>query len=245
MYTHTHAQRSYLDHVEEHATPKRNKHVIYQLFDMPWPLGDREFLMERAVETDKRARTVVAKCACVAAASGSGRFRLRGTTKPIRLAQPPVHPTTHPPPSTDKSIDKHPAAGSKRPRKGKRGGKGGRGSVVRGEALHTQWVFRSLPPSKGLGGATPRTEIDVESQVGWFKIERCFFLVGVWGLVFCRGACQMADRSVRPYPPHPYPCTDRRQDPHQRLARLADAGVLPARVAGRHDGAGGQGGPAR
>lgn len=62
LYIHAH---SYLDHVEEYATPKRNKHVIYQFFDMPWPLGDREFLMERAVEADRRARTVVAKCTYV------------------------------------------------------------------------------------------------------------------------------------------------------------------------------------
>lgn len=93
--------------MEEYATPKRNKHVLYQYFDMPWvsktthrvmdqhtgvvwclidkidtsmlillplpllrlsscqPLGDREFLMERAVEADRRARTVVAKCESV------------------------------------------------------------------------------------------------------------------------------------------------------------------------------------
>ncbi len=52
---------SYLDHVEEIATPKRNKHIIYQFFDMPRPLSDREFLMERTVEANRRTKTVVAR----------------------------------------------------------------------------------------------------------------------------------------------------------------------------------------
>lgn len=30
---------SFLDHIEEHPTGKRNKHIIYQYFNMPWPLG--------------------------------------------------------------------------------------------------------------------------------------------------------------------------------------------------------------
>ena len=63
-YTHI-QNHSYLDHVEEHPTPKRNQHIIYQLFDMPWPLGDREFLMERAVEADRRTKTVTARCMCL------------------------------------------------------------------------------------------------------------------------------------------------------------------------------------
>lgn len=90
---------SYLDHVEEYATPKRNKHVIYQFFDMPWPLGDREFLMERAVEADRRARTVVAKCTCVGCRPDRCSEK-RGHThpahpsiRPIHLL--PTHPSTH------------------------------------------------------------------------------------------------------------------------------------------------------
>lgn len=44
---------------------------------------------------------------------------------------------------TDKSIDKHPSAGSKRQARSKKKGKAGRGSVVRGETLNTQWsVYR-------------------------------------------------------------------------------------------------------
>lgn len=139
------ASHSYLEHVEEYATPKRNKHVVYQFFDMPWPLGDREFLMERAVEADRRARTVVAKCE-------SCRDWVRRMRRPnvvVRVCSIHAHRTSETP--TDKSIDKHPSAGSKRQARKQRG-KAGRGSVVRGETLNTQWCVGMSVGSRHGGG---------------------------------------------------------------------------------------------
>jgi len=51
---------SYLNHAEELPTSQENTHIIYQFFDMPLPLSDRDFLFERKVESDRRRKTVVA-----------------------------------------------------------------------------------------------------------------------------------------------------------------------------------------
>lgn len=60
---------SYLDHAEELPTSQENTHIIYQFFDMPLPLSDREFLFERRVESDRKRKTVVAKYRSVEHAS--------------------------------------------------------------------------------------------------------------------------------------------------------------------------------
>ena len=60
---------SYLDHAEELPTSQENTHIIYQFFDMPLPLSDREFLFERKVESDRRRKTVVASYRSVEHAS--------------------------------------------------------------------------------------------------------------------------------------------------------------------------------
>ena len=60
---------SYLNHAEELPTSQENTHIIYQFFDMPLPLSDREFLFERRVESDRRRKTVVASYKSVEHAS--------------------------------------------------------------------------------------------------------------------------------------------------------------------------------
>jgi len=60
---------SYLNHAEELPTSQENTHIIYQFFDMPLPLSDREFLFERKVESDRRRKTVVASYKSVEHAS--------------------------------------------------------------------------------------------------------------------------------------------------------------------------------
>lgn len=60
---------SYLDHAEELPTGQENAHIIYQFFDMPLPLSDREFLMRRTVASDRRKGTVWAHYASVEHAS--------------------------------------------------------------------------------------------------------------------------------------------------------------------------------
>lgn len=51
---------SFLGTIEEYPTQRINQHIIYQHYSMPWPLGDRDFVLERTVDVDKRARTVAA-----------------------------------------------------------------------------------------------------------------------------------------------------------------------------------------
>lgn len=154
--------------------------------------------------------------------------------------------------TTDKSIDKHPAVGSHRQqqaRKGKRGGKaagGGRGGVVRGETLGTQWVFRSVPRGKG---ALAQTEVEVESQVRALcasfvdgESVCCTWMDACGG--WMDGSAPALFPSAMTIPPDTHE-TDRPEAAHQRLDRLAHAGVLPAGLPGGHDGAGGQGGAPR
>ncbi|GAB5034643.1 polyketide cyclase dehydrase [Nannochloropsis oceanica] len=72
---------SYLDHAEELPTSQENTHIIYQFFDMPLPLSDREFLFERRVESDRKRKTVVAKYRSVEHASKPQRKNVvRGET---------------------------------------------------------------------------------------------------------------------------------------------------------------------
>ncbi|TFJ82654.1 hypothetical protein NSK_006078 [Nannochloropsis salina CCMP1776] len=72
---------SYLDHAEELPTGQENAHIIYQFFDMPLPLSDREFLMRRTVVSDRRKGTVWAHYASVEHASKPRRRSVvRGET---------------------------------------------------------------------------------------------------------------------------------------------------------------------
>lgn len=170
--------------------------------------------MERNVEADRRARTVVAKCTYVTVTM-PGFASLRSLLIEVFHQWIPhitdvarqIHKTHT---TTDKSIEKHPSAGSKRQRKKR--GKGGRGSVVRGETLNTQWcVFlsagclmkllsislshrffhalflshlnnRVFRSLPGGKGSAPRTEVEVESQVCMYVV-RCDVMIGLIGLI--------------------------------------------------------------